>query len=446
MEWQVETGHTYVCIDLKTFYASVECAERGLDPFTTNLVVADPTRTDKTICLAITPAMKALGIRNRCRVFEIPKGVEYITAPPRMRRYMEVSADIYAIYLRYVAPEDIYVYSIDECFIDVTPYLALYGVDAPGMARMLMRAVYDEQRICATAGVGPNLFLAKVALDILAKHAPDGIGILDEASFKEKIWTHRPITDIWNVGPGIAARLEKHGVRDLFGVCWLDPEVLYREFGVNAEYLIDHAHGVEPCTIAQIKAYVPRGSSLQQGQVLKCAYPHDQAHTVMREMVDMLVLDLVDKHLVAGSIALSVGYDVKDMEQALSAGVPAFQGEHGRAYWKAVPRTGASRKLPGHTSSAKKLVAAFEQLWAETVDPDLKVRRLSVGAQGLLGEEFACVDLFTDVEAEGRERDLARAVLAVKGRFGKNALLTGTNFREGATGRERNTLVGGHRG
>ena len=444
MEGSVETGHTYICIDLKTFYASVECAERGLDPFTTNLVVADDSRTEKTICLAITPAMKALGIRNRCRVFEIPKGVEYIMAKPRMRLYMEVSADIYSIYLRYVAPEDIYPYSIDECFIDATPYLALYGVDARGFAQMLIDAVDSEKHICATAGIGPNLFLAKVALDITAKHAPDGIGVLDEASFKERIWTHRPITDIWNIGPGIAARLEKYGVHDLLGVCWLDPELLYREFGVNAEYLIDHAHGVEPCTIADIKAYVPQGSSLSQGQVLKCAYDHDQAHTVMREMVDALVLDLVDKRLVAGGVSLSVGYEVP--KEARVPAASSFQGEHGRAYWKAIPRTGGSRKLPGYTASAKKLVPAFEELWAETVDPGLQVRRMSVGAGPTLAEEFATVDLFTDVEQQAKERDLQRAVLAVKEKFGKNSLLKGINFRPGATGVERNTLVGGHHG
>ena len=443
LDGAVETGHTYICIDLKTFYASVECAERGLDPFTTNLVVADPTRTEKTICLAITPAMKALGIRNRCRVFEIPQGVEYITAMPRMRLYMEVSADIYGIYLRYVSPEDIYPYSIDECFIDVTPYLSLYGVDARGFALMLMRAVQDEKHICATAGIGPNLFLAKVALDITAKHARDGIGVLDEASFKEKIWTHRPITDIWNIGPGIAARLEKYGVHDLLGVCWLDPELLYREFGVNAEYLIDHAHGVEPCTIADIKAYVPQGSSLQQGQVLQCPYDCERAHTVMREMVDALVLDLVDKRLVAGGISLSVGYEVP---REARVGAPAFQGEHGRAYWKSIPRAGGSRKLGGYTSSAKKLVAAFEELWAETVDPRLQIRRMSVGAERVLGEEFATLDLFADVEQEKKERDLQRAVLAVKEKFGKNSLLKGINFRPGATGKERNEFVGGHRG
>lgn len=442
-EGSVETGHTYICIDLKTFYASVECAQRGLDPFTTNLVVADPARTDKTICLAITPAMKALGIRNRCRVFEIPKGVDYIMAEPRMRLYMETSADIYGIYLRYVAPEDIYVYSIDECFIDATPYLALYDVDARGFSQMLIDAVFAEQRICATAGIGPNLFLAKVALDITAKHAPDGIGVLDEASFKEKIWTHRPITDIWNVGPGIAARLAKYGVHDLLGVCWLDPELLYREFGVNAEYLIDHAHGVEPCTIAQIHAYVPQGSSLQQGQVLQCPYDFERAHTVMREMVDALVLDLVDKRLVARAVSLNVGYEAPG--EARAAARAAFQGEHGRAYYKAIPRTGGSRKLPGYTSSAKKLVAAFEQLWDETVDPALQVRRMSVGAADLVGEEFATVDLFTDVAQERKELDLARTVLAVKEKFGKNSLLKGTNFRPGATGVQRNGLVGGHR-
>ena len=263
-------------------------------------------------------------------------------------------------------------------------------------------------------------------------------------SFKEKIWTHRPITDIWNIGPGIASRLEKYGVYDLLGVCWLDPEVLYSEFGVNAEYLIDHAHGVEPCTIAQIQAYVPQGSSLQQGQVLQCPYDHDRAHTVMREMVDALVLDLVDKRLVAGGISLVVGYEIP--REARMAASSTFQGEHGRAYWKAIPRAGGSRKLGGYTSSAKKLAAAFEELWSETIDPGAQIRRMSVAASPVIGEEFATVDLFTDVEQEKKEHDLQRAVLAVKEKFGKNALLKGTNFRPGATGKERNGLVGGHRG
>ena len=261
-------GRTYVCIDLKSFYASVECVDRGLDPLTANLVVADPDRTEKTICLAITPSMKALGLSSRCRVFEIPEGVRYVKARPRMQRYMEVSADIYSIYLRYVSPEDIHAYSIDECFIDATPYLALYRMGAKEFAVMLMDAVLAETGVCATAGVGPNLFLTKVALDITAKHADDHIGCLDQAEFERSIQTHRPITDIWNIGPGIAKRLAKYGVRDLRGVCEMSEATLYREFGVNAEYLIDHAHGEEPCTIADIHAYEPSAHSLGNGQVL----------------------------------------------------------------------------------------------------------------------------------------------------------------------------------
>ena len=253
---------TYLCIDLKSFYASVECADRGLDPFVDNLVVADPERSRTTICLAITPAMKALGVKNRCRVFEIPDGIDYTMARPRMRRYMEVSAGIYAIYLRFVSPEDVHVYSIDECFIDATPYLPLYGMDARAFARTLMTAVFQETGICATAGVGTNLFLAKAALDITAKHAPDNIGFLDEGTFKQQIWFHRPITDIWGIGPGIARRLARHGAQDLASVAALNPEVLYREFGVNAEYLIDHAWGQEPCTIAEIQAYDRRAVRL----------------------------------------------------------------------------------------------------------------------------------------------------------------------------------------
>ena len=284
---------TYVCIDLKSFYASVECVDRGLDPLTANLVVADPDRTEKTICLAITPSMKALGLSSRCRVFEIPENVDYVMAKPRMQRYMEASADIYSIYLRFVSPEDVHPYSIDECFIDATPYLSLYRTSAREFAVMLMEAVLAETGVRATAGVGPNLFLAKVALDITAKHARDCIGFLDQAEFERTIQTHRPITDIWNIGPGIARRLAKYAVYDLRGVCEMSEATLYREFGVNAEYLIDHAHGVEPCTIADIHAYEPSGHSLGNGQVLPCDYSFEEARDVLREMVDQLVLDLV---------------------------------------------------------------------------------------------------------------------------------------------------------
>ena len=289
----------FMCIDLKSFFASVECADRGLDPFTTNLVVSDPSRGNGAICLAITPAMKALGIRNRCRIFEIPPGVQYITALPRMKRYMEVSAQVYGVYLRYISPEDIHVYSIDECFIDATPYLAMYNTSPKQLAQTLMNAVFEETHICATAGVGTNLFLAKVALDITAKHVPDHIGWLDEKEFREKLWSHRPITDFWNVGSGVARRLAKYGVYDMGGVAKMNEDILYKEFGVNAEFLIDHAHGREPCTMAEIHAYESKTKSLSNGQILFEDYSADNAFIVMKEMADTLILELVEKKLAA---------------------------------------------------------------------------------------------------------------------------------------------------
>lgn len=440
----------YVCIDLKSFYASVECVARKLDPLTTNLVVADPTRTNKTICLAITPAMKALGIRNRCRVFEIPSNVKYIMAPPRMKRYMKVSADIYGVYLNYVSPEDIHVYSIDECFIDVTPYLELYNTDARGMAQMLIDAVLRKTHINATAGIGTNLFLAKVALDITAKHVSDGIGFLDEAEFKRTIWTHRPITDIWNIGPGIAKRLARYRVFDLKGVCEMDESILYKEFGVNAEYLIDHAHGVEPCTIQQIHDYVPEGSSMTNGQVLACDYTYDDALLVLKEMVDMLVLELVDKQMVADSISLMVGYQKKPSPQAdpPSEREPVFVGEHGvrTAAGRYGEHVSSTRKLPERTASFKKLMAAFQALYEETVDPTRLIKRINIGFGRVMPEEFATLTLFDDVEADAKERRMQEAVLAVKDKFGKNALLRGISLAERATARERNEQVGGHHG
>ena len=290
----------FMCIDLKSFFASVECADRGIDPFTTNLVVSDPSRGNGAICLAITPAMKALGIRNRCRIFEIPPGVQYITALPRMKRYMEVSAQVYGVYLRYISPEDIHVYSIDECFIDATPYLAMYNTSPKQLAQTLMNAVFEETHICATAGVGTNLFLAKVALDITAKHVPDHIGWLDEKEFREKLWSHRPITDFWNVGSGVARRLAKYGVYDMGGVAKMNEDILYKEFGVNAEFLIDHAHGREPCTMAEIHAYESKTKSLSNGQILFEDYSADNAFIVMKEMADTLILELVEKKLAAG--------------------------------------------------------------------------------------------------------------------------------------------------
>ena len=434
---------TYLCIDLKTFYASVECIDHGLDPFTARVVVADLDRTEKTICLAVSPAMKAAGVRNRCRVFEIPPGLTYTAFKPRMRRYMEVSAEIYSVYLRYVSPEDVHVYSIDECFIDATSYLELYQQTAREFARTLMDAVRAETGIFATAGIGPNLFLAKVALDITAKHSPEGIGYLDEGLFKQQIWHHRPITDIWNVGPGIARRLEKYGVRDLAGVAAMDPSMLYREFGANAEYLIDHAHGIEPCTIANIHAYVPETSSSTNGQVLSCDYTAKEARVVLKEMVDESVLDLVAKHMVCEHVSLYVGY-----AREKGASWDLVTGEHGTrpANPRSGPHANASRKLPERTNSRKKLLAYTEALFDEIVDPARPIRRINVGFGLLVPEEFATTDLFTDAAAEKREHKLQEAVLAVKGRFGKNALIKGMSLTDKATARERNELVGGHHG
>lgn len=440
-----ESTKAYACIDLKSFYASVECAERGLDPFTTNLVVADPERSRTTICLAITPAMKELGVRNRCRVFEIPEGIDYIMATPRMHRYMEVSAQIYSIYLRYVSPDDVHVYSIDECFIDLTPYLALYGKTPRQLAQTLMDAVFAETGICATAGIGTNLFLAKVALDITAKHADDGIGMLDEAAFKRVIWPHRPLTDIWNIGPGIARRLEKYGVYDLEGVAHMREETLYREFGVNAEFLIDHAWGQEPCTIAEIHAYKPKGHSLVNGQVLPCDYTADEARMVMREMIDASVLDLIKQGAVASGISLHVGYA---REKATTPQEVLFEGEHGKRYAHGRFGEGAasiSRKLRHPTSSFKQLMAAFGDLFDEAVDPSRNVRRISIGFTDLVPEYLSTPSLFSDAEGETAERHLQNAVLAVKQKFGKNALLRGTSYQEKATARERNNQIGGHR-
>ncbi len=461
-------GKVYLCIDLKSFYASVECSMRGLDPFTTNLVVADPERSRTTICLAITPAMKELGVRNRCRVFEIPEGIDYIMATPRMHLYMEVSSQIYAIYLRYVSADDVHVYSIDECFIDITSYLTLYGRTPRQMARMLMDAVFAETGICATAGIGTNLFLAKVALDITAKHADDGIGVLDESEFKRIIWPHRPITDIWNIGPGIARRLAKYGVHDLHGVTQMREKTLYREFGVNAEFLIDHAWGQEPCTIAEIHAYEPKGHSLVNGQVLPSDYTADEARMVMREMVDASALDLVRQGLVADRIDLHVGY-AREKTGRKATGTEAgwsadgmdgvrgirddsrqvlFEGEHGKRFVGGRFGVGAahiSRKLPHPTNSFKQLIAVFEELFGEAVDQTRAIRRVNIGFSDLMPEGLSTPSLFADLEGETAERKVQDAVLAVKEKFGKNALLKGTSFKDKATARERNEQIGGHR-
>ncbi len=426
-----DTGHVYLCIDLKSFYASVECADLGLDPFTTNLVVADTSRGPGTICLALSPAIKACGISGRPRLFQIPANLRYRAIRPHMRRYMEVSAQIYGIYLRYIAKEDIHVYSVDECFIDATPYLSLYNTDGAGLARMLMDAVRAQTKICATAGIGTNLFLAKVALDVLAKHEESHIGILDGERFRRLIWHHRPITDIWQIGPGIARRLARYGIYDLAGVVATDEALLRREFGVNAQHLIEHARGVEDCTIAQIQAYEPERHSISTGQVLTRPYSTDEARTVLLEMVDEALLDLVSKRLACGHISLWVNY----------AWDP---GEWDVATLRGGPHASASHKLAAHTCSREALMTEVSRMYADSVDPARKVKRLTLGLGDLVNEDAAELTLFTDVEAEAAERRLAQATLEVKGRFGKNALVRGRSLRSEATGIERNAQVGGH--
>ena len=413
----------YMYIDLKSFFASVECADKGLDPFRTNLVVADPSRGRGAICLAITPAMKELGIRNRCRVFEIPDRVQYITALPRMKRYMEVSAEIYGVYLRYISPEDIHVYSIDECFIYATPYLRMYGVSPKQLANMLMDAVFRQTHITATAGVGTNLFLAKIALDIMAKHVPDHIGVLDERIFRERLWHHRPITDFWNVGPGIARRLEKYGVRDLHGVAHMDENILYKEFGINAQFLIDHAWGREPCTIAEIQAYESKSHSISNGQILFEDYDYDNALLVMKEMVDTLALELVEKKLAADYVSLVVGYSD-------DAYLP----------------TGGNRRLTVCTGSHQKLAERMEQLYRETTRRNVPIRSINIGFGGLTGEENSGFDLFMDPAAEEKEKNMQQAIIDIKQRFGKNALIKAMSLEKKATGIRRNQMVGGHNG
>ncbi len=411
---------TYLCIDLRSFYASVECADQGLDPDQAHLVVADPERGLDTICLAVSPALKRLGVPGRCRVREIPTRYHPILARPRMRRYMEISADIYGIYLRYVSPDDIHVYSIDECFLDVTPYLGPYRKTAVEMARMLMDAVYRETHIGSAAGIGPNLFLAKVALDITAKHVPDHIGILDEQGFREQIWHHRPITDIWGIGHGIAARLAKFGVQDLHGITLLPERSLYREFGAPAEYLIDHAWGRESCTIEEIHQFRPESRSLTNGQILPEPYPPDAAFLVLTEMVDQLVLDLVANHLLASTVSLRVGYSATRM-----------------------PGHSLSRRLMAPSASFRKIMDMYRIFWEE-IHPVDQVRSLAIEFKDLQDGDGEALTLLSDPEKDRKERSLQETVAALKDRFGRNIVLRGISLDSRSTQKDRNQQVGGH--
>ena len=424
------SDRVYACIDFKSFYASVECVERGLDPMKTLLAVADPDRDRGTICLAITPAMKKLGIKNRCRVFEIPPGVDYIKAKPRMKLYMERSAEIYEIYLRYISPDDIHVYSIDECFIDLTPYVKLYGKTPREISRMLMDAVLSEKGIPSSAGVGTNLFLAKVALDILAKRAPDGIAELDRESFSRTVAHHRPITDIWNIGEGTADRLRSMGVYDLHGVTGIDEKYLKRAFGVDAELLIDHAHGRESCTIADIKNYRPRSTSISHSQVLFRPYTYSEAELILREMVEVSVLELIEKSLACTELSLTVGYNYSGRYDTPSFFIP--------------PSTGGSHRLRGRTNSMKTLMEHFLRIYEDTADRKLMVKRMSIGLGGLVEAKFIDIDMFTDTEALNKEHSLLSAIVNIKEKYGKNAIVKGSAFESASTAIARNSTVGGH--
>ena len=413
----------YLCIDLKSFYASVECVERGLDPMTTNLVVADPERTDKTICLAITPAMKALGIKNRCRVFEIPKAVDYITAPPRMKKYIDYAADIYGIYLRYISKDDIHVYSIDEAFLDITHYLQLYRKSAKELAQMLMGKVFDELGICATCGIGTNLYLAKVALDITAKHSPDFIGILDEKQYQETMWDHRPLTDFWRIGHGTADQLARFGVYTMRGITETPEDVLYRCFGIDAEILIDHAWGREPTTMADIKAYRSKTNCLSSGQVLMRNYSFEEAEIIVIEMVDQLCRDMVEKAVITDSITLYVGYD-----------------NHLHT------STRGSTTVELTTNADSILVPAAVSLFRRIVNPLYPVRRINVTCNRLFPDNGTRqISFFDDTADLERNHTLQKTMLTIKHRFGKNAIIKGTSLQEAATARERNRQIGGHK-
>lgn len=505
------SNRIYAAIDLKSFYASVEVVDRKLDPMTTHLVVADRSRTSKTICLAVSPSLKAYGIPGRARLFEVEQKAEevnrerrrrvpggkftgsscdavelakrpdleldFIAAPPRMAHYMEKSSQIYQIYLKHVAPEDIHSYSIDEVFIDLTSYLETYHMSAHELTTRMIRDVQKETGITATAGIGTNLYLAKIAMDIMAKHiepSADGVRIaeLDEMSYRRYLWGHRPLTDFWRVGRGYAKKLEERGIYTMGDIArcalgkendYYNEDLLYRMFGVNAELLIDHAWGYEPCTMADIKAYRPENHSVGSGQVLSCPYPAEKAKLVVREMADLLALDLVDKKLIADQVVLTVGYDIENLSDSKIG--KNYRGEISTdRYGRQVPKHAhGSRNLGGSTSSAKRITDAVMDLYDAIIDPKLMVRRITLSANHVVcegmeqkKEEYEQLELFTDYGAQveqkkreedelAREKRMQQAVLEIKKKFGKNAVLKGMNLEEGATAVTRNSQIGGHR-
>lgn len=413
----------YLCIDLKSFYASVECRERGLDPMTTNLVVADPSRGDKTICLAATPAIKKLGVSSRCRVFEIPKSIDYIMAPPRMSLYMKYSARVYKVYLKYFDKDDIHIYSIDEVFIDASKYSRIYGKDMKLLAKTVMEDVYRTIGIRSACGIGTNLYLCKIALDITAKHSSDGIGYLDEKLYRQLLWNHRPITDFWRIGRGTAKRLERYGIYTMEQIAKADRNLMFKVFGVDAELLIDHAWGRETATMADIKGYEPKSNSISSGQVLFHDYNFEKGRLILHEMTELLVLDLVDKKLVTDNIGLYVGFSNRENIAPV----------HG------------SMSLSFYTSSMKIIQKSMDDLYCRIIDENSLIRRISISFNRLLGEENEGFDLFTDTNELKEEKQISHTILDIKKKFGRNAIFKGMNLEKDATTLERNRQIGGHK-
>ena len=418
----MEEKKCYLCIDMKTFYASVECAERGLNPFETNLVVADLTRGKNALCLAITPKLKALGIKNRCRISEIPSNVKYEVAPPRMSLYIEYAADIYSIFLGYFSSQDIHVYSIDESFIDITDYLKLYKMSEGSMARMLIDEILVQKGIPSTVGIGTNLYLAKIALDITAKHSKSHIGYLTEDIYKEKLWKHRPITDFWQIAKGTAARLSKYGIYDMEGIASAPQELLYKEFGINAELLIDHAYGRESCLIEDIKNYKSKSKSVSFSQILPRDYTYDEAQIVLSEMLFNGTRELMKRHVITNKLDIIIGYS-KEL----------------------IPATGGSIKMTVTTQIPSLMQPYLLRLYEKTTAKDVPIRRIGLSFSNIVDEGCEGYDLFTNIDSVERERKREQVALQVSSKYGKNALLRGLNYLECSTQRERNTFIGGHR-
>ena len=419
----MENRRVYFVIDARSFYASVECVARGLDPMKAKLVVADASRTDKTICLAVSPALKALGVRNRCRLFEVPKDIDFIIAKPRMKHYVEMAANIYRIYLRHLSKEDMHVYSIDEIILDVTDYLKLYKIKARDFALQLMKEVKDELGIPMTCGIGTNMYLAKVASGITAKHSPEGIGWLTEEKFIKTLHKHTPLTDFWQISRGISSHLARLGIYDMEGITKADEDLLYKEFGVNAELLIDHAYGREPVRMKDIKAYKGRSHSLGSGQILPNGYYHDDAKLVLKEMVDSLCLDLAKKGLVSNLLVVDINYD---------------DDIHDHVHF--------SVRLASLTNLSSIYMKEAARAFDEKTDWTRKVRRINVAFADVCSEDYEQYDLFADVEEVNKDKSLRDALLLIEEKYGKNAVLRGMDYKKNATRRERNTMVGGHAG